>query len=104
MAKSVGHAHAIGLYEVGILVVIYVGIVFLRVPAVLCGLVKIRVREQPQADNACWIAEIGPNWQLGTIGESRAAGADLHARISLLIFEPVWRTILASCINPVAKT
>src|SRR5260370_13914751 len=103
MAKSAGHAHAIGLYEVGILVVIHVGIVFLRVPAVLCGLVKIRVREQPKADNACWIAEIGPKWQLGNIGESRAAGADRHARISLLVLERVWRTVLAACIKPEAK-
>ena len=104
MAESAGHADAIGLDEVGILVIILVGVIFFRVPLVLRRLVKIRVGEQPQADDARRLAEIGADRQLGAVGESRAARADLHAGIVFLLCEWVFRAVLAADVEPKAKT
>src|SRR6266851_3972595 len=91
VAKSAGHTHAIGLCEIWILVVILVGVIFLGIPSVLRRLVKIRIGKQSQADNARRISEIRADRQLGAVGEGRAAGADLDARIGLLILEWVRR-------------
>src|SRR6516164_428544 len=64
MAKSATHANTIGPNEVGIVVIILVRVIPLGIPSVLCRLVEIGIRKEPQANDARCGAEIGANRQL----------------------------------------
>ena len=77
VAEAAGHADPVGPHQLGVVVVFGVGIVALRVP-VFRGLgVEIGVGEEPQADHAAGVAEIGAD------RHRLAPRPDRHARILL---------------------
>ena len=59
VAEAAGHAHPVGPDQVLVVVIAWVVVVALRIPGGFGRLVEVRVREQPQAEDAGGVAVVG---------------------------------------------
>ena len=98
MAKAARHADPVGAHQTLIVVIIRVGVKSFRIPFLCRRFVESRIGKQAQTEDSGGIAVIRTDRQI------LAARADFHAGILLLIFKRVGGTILASDIEPQAKT
>ncbi|WEK07363.1 MAG: hypothetical protein P0Y51_18890 [Candidatus Pseudomonas colombiensis] len=83
MAEAAGHAHPIGFHQLTVVVIAGVFVIALGVPLLLRVFVKVRVGEQPQANDPSAVAVIGAHWQV------LAPRADLDARVFAFVFKGV---------------
>src|SRR5581483_6860193 len=97
VAKTAGHADAIGPDQILVVVVARVRVVALRIPFFRRGFVEVRVGKKPQPDDAAGITVKRPD------GNLLAARADLHSGIFLLVLDRLGRAILAAGIEPEAE-
>ena len=103
VAEAARHADPIRPNEIGVVVIVRVGVISLRIPLVLGGLVEVGIWKQAQTENAGRLAEIGADRQVRAVVERRAARADLHAGIFGLVLERIGRAIGAAHVEPEAE-
>src|SRR5580704_19593082 len=99
MAEPAGHSHSVWSHQGFTLVVILVRVVSIRVPFFCRGLIEIGVGEQPHPYDAGLVAIKRTHREVLTV-DFRAAGADFHSRIFLLILERIGFAICATPIEP----
>ena len=97
VAEAARHADAIGSHQLLVVVVARVGVEARRVPLRRRLLVEIRIREQPQADDAGCVTVVGAD------RHGLAARADFHAGVLGLVLERVGRATRAAHVQPQAE-
>src|SRR5262249_27283839 len=98
MAKPTAHTDAIGTDQILIVVIARIAIESFGVPFFRCYFIEIRIREDPQTDDAAGIAIVGSYRQVF------AARADFYALIFLFVFKWIRRTIFAALVQPQTET
>src|SRR5262249_26457708 len=98
VTEAARHRHPVRLHEIGAVVVGGVLVVALRVPLPGGGFVERGVGKGAKPDDAGRPSVVRPD------GKVLAAGADLHARIFLLVLEGIRRAIGRALVEPQSKT
>src|SRR5262249_37774379 len=98
VAEATRHAYAIGADQILAVVVARVVVGSFGVPFLRRCLFEIRIREQAKPDDSRRISVVRTHGQLAV--RQPASGADLYARVLLLVLERIGRAVRRALVEP----